>query len=119
MPSTYAVHAVADEIMLHRPCFGADDPLLLYALRSNHENHLATADTNALLATAISMFDDLDVVVRLARLHPSHFGSHVMTLILLPEFGFYRSSTGAPGHHSIWGSPHRLHECITSVRALD
>jgi hypothetical protein len=118
MPSPYAVHVVDDEITLHRPCFGADDPLLLYALRSNHENGRAGAEVNALLATSVSMFERVETVTRLARRRPERVGSHIMTVILLPEFGFYRAETGAPGHHSIWGSPHRLLECITAVRPL-
>lgn len=119
MPSTtYAVHVVDDEITLHRPCFGATDPLLLYALRSNHENRRAVSDIDALLTMGISMFEDLDALTRLARRRPTRLGTHIMTLILLPEFGICTSPTGAPGHHSVWGAPDRLLECITAVRPV-
>src|SRR5262245_42348526 len=120
MPSTYAVQALDDEITLHRPCFGESDPLLLYALRSNHENRRADADTetDALLAMGISMFDDLEGLIRLTRRRPARLGTHIMTLILLPGFGICTSRTGAPGHHSVWGAPDRLLECITEVRPL-
>jgi hypothetical protein len=118
MPSSYAVHVVDDEITLHRPCFGAGDPLLLYALRSNHENRKGGDTDDALLAMGVSMFEDLDALRRLTRRRPSRLGTHIMTLILLPGFGICTAATGAPGHHSVWGAPHRLLECITAVRPL-
>jgi hypothetical protein len=118
MPSTYAVHVVDDEITLHRPCFGLSDPLLLYALRSNHENHRARSDVDALLAMGISMFEDLDALTRLTRRRSARLGTHIMTVILLPEFGICTSPTGAPGHHSVWGAPDSLLECITAVHPV-
>jgi hypothetical protein len=122
MPSTYAVQIVDDEITLHRPCFGADDPLLLYALRSHHENHRSPRPPelgDALLDLGVSMFSRADTVARMARRRPDRIGTHIMTVILLPELGFCTSATGAPGHHSVWGSPQRLLECVTDVRPLD
>jgi hypothetical protein len=118
MPSSYAVQPVDDEITLHRPCFGADDPMLLYALRSNHENHRASAaeDANAFLATGVSMFSDPEALLRMARRRPARLGTHIMTLILLPDFGIHTAETGPPGHHSVWGAPHRLLDCITAIR---
>jgi hypothetical protein len=104
--------------MLHRPCFGEEDPLLLYALRSNHANGRAAPDTDALLAMAISMFSDAGAVARLTRRRPDRLGTHLMTLILLPGFGICTSETGSPGHHSVWGTPQSLYECITDVRPL-
>jgi hypothetical protein len=118
MPSPYAVHPVDDEITLHRPCFGADDPLLLYALRSNHANGRAPGESDALLAMAVSMFSDEGTISRLTRRRPDRLGTHIMTLILLPGFGICTSETGAPGHHSVWGTPQSLYECITAVTPI-
>jgi hypothetical protein len=121
MPTSYAVQLVDDEITLHRPCFGPDDGLMLYALRSHHESRRAPRPPelgDALMDMGISMFSRVETVARLARRRPARLGTHVMTVILLPELGFCLSPTGAPGHHSVWGAPHRLLECITAVRPL-
>jgi hypothetical protein len=121
MPTSYAVQIVDDEITLHRPCFGGDDPLLLYALRSHHENHRAPRPPelgDALLDMGISMFEQAGAVARMARRRPDRLGTHIMTVILLPELGFCMSATGAPGHHSVWGAPQRLMECITDIRPI-
>jgi hypothetical protein len=67
---------------------------------------------------AISMFSDAAALARLTRRRPDRLGTHIMTLILLPGFGICTSETGAPGHHSVWGTPQSLFECITDVRPL-
>ena len=64
---------------------------------------------------AVSMFEDPENLLRLARRRPDRIGTHLAHIELRPGGGICLADTGSPGHWSVWGIPDVLADCITDV----
>jgi hypothetical protein len=101
---------------LYRGCFGSDR--IDEALKSNYENgrNPHPADLRAtVLHMAVSLFEDKDLVLHLARRRPDRIGDHVATIDLQPGLGVCVADTSGPGHWSVWGRAAQLLEFVTDV----
>jgi hypothetical protein len=114
--SEFHVVVLQEPRRLYRGCFGADR--IEEALRSNYENgrNPHPADLRAtVLHMAVSLFEDRDLLLQLARRRPDRIGDHVATIELQPGFGVCIADTSGPGHWSVWGRPAQLLEFVTDV----
>jgi hypothetical protein len=111
-------------VLLERPmtvfrgCHGDDRAAITASMRSNYETGRPAhpADLRAtVLHMAVSMFEDREVVLRLARRRPDRVGTHLAQLRLLPDRGICVAHNGSRGHWSIWGVPARLAACVVDV----
>ena len=101
-----------------RGCHDAGGAALVDAMRSNYETGRPAhpADLRAtVLHMAVSMFEDAEVLLRLARRRPDRVGTHVARVELLPGRGFCLADTGSRGHWSVWGIPDQLAGCVVDV----
>jgi hypothetical protein len=64
---------------------------------------------------AVSMFEDAEVLSRLARRRPDRVGTHLPRVELQPGRGICLADTGSRGHWSIWGLPDQLAACVVEV----
>lgn len=90
-------------------------------LKSNYERGRSPhpQDLRAtVLHMAISLFEDPDVVERVARRVPNRLGRFIVTIDLLPGFGICVADTSGPGHWSVWGRPAQLRDFVTDVRGI-
>ncbi|MGO9971919.1 MAG: hypothetical protein ACLP01_03630 [Solirubrobacteraceae bacterium] len=110
-------------VLLERPmtvfrgCHGAEGAALVDAMRSNYETGRPAnpADLRAtVLHMAVSMFEDVEALVRLARRRPDRVGTHVARVELQPGSGICLADTGSRGHWSICG-PDQLAGCVVNV----
>lgn len=104
-----------------RGCHGRESAAVVDAMRSNYETGRPThpADLRAtVLHMAVSMFEDADVLLGLARRRPDRIGTHVARIELRPGRGVCLADTGSPGHWSVWGIPDVLASCVVDVAPM-
>ena len=101
-----------------RGCNGPEAVAVTDAMRSNYETGRSAhpADLRAtVLHMAVSMFEDAEVLSRLARRRPDRVGTHLARVELQPGRGICLADTGSRGHWSIWGLPDQLAACVVEV----
>lgn len=110
--------------LLERPMTvfrGCDDvgrAALVDAMRSNYETGRPAhpADLRAsVLHMAVSMFEDAEVLLRLARRRPDRIGTYLARIELQPGHGICLADTGSRGHWSVWGILDELASCVVDV----
>jgi len=90
------------------------DPPSLDSFRCQRElTHGRPPRSNAsyLLTVGVSMFDTLNGALKVALRRPIL----VAEVALKPNRGISFAQTGQPGHHTIWGSPEALRDCVVRV----
>jgi hypothetical protein len=88
------------------------DPPALDSFRSQRElggRRQPRPNALFLLAVGVSMFDTLDGALRVALRRPAL----VAEVKGRPRVSF--AQTGQPGHHTIWGTPEALGDCVVRV----
>jgi len=101
-----------------RGCHGAENAAVVDAMRSNYETGRPAhpADLrDTVLHMAVSMFEDAEVLLRLARRRPNRIGTHLVRVELQPSHGICLADTGSRGHWSVWGIPDELAACVVDV----
>lgn len=82
-------------------------PDLVAAMRSNYEAgrppHPAERRAVAVYM-AVSIFEDGELLRRLALRRPDRIGTHLARIELRPRLGICLADTGSKGHWSIWAS---------------
>ncbi len=74
------------------------------------------ADLRAtVLHMAVSMFEDGDLLARLASRRPDRIGTHLARVELERGRGICLADTGSRGHWSVWGVPGELAECVVEI----
>lgn len=107
--------------LLERPMTvfrGCDGAAVVDAMRSNYETGRPAhpADLRAtVLHMAVSMFEDAEPLLRLARRRPDRIGTHLARVELQPGRGICLADTGSRGHWSVWGIPDELASCVVDV----
>lgn len=105
---------VDEPLTLYRGCHGSQMDDLIEAMRSNYEvgrppHH---AERRAVVTyMAVSMFEDADVLRRIARRRPDRVGTHLARVELLPGRGICRADTGSARPTRSWdesGSADRM-----------
>jgi hypothetical protein len=112
------VEAVREPITLFRGCRGSLRPDLVAAMRSNYEVGRSPhpAERRAIAVyMAVSMFEDGELLRRLALRRPDRIGTHLARIELRPRLGICMADTGSDDHWSIWGLPNQLAECVIDV----
>jgi hypothetical protein len=90
------------------------DPPMLDSFRSQRElggRRQPRPNALFLLAVGVSMFDTLDGALRVALRRPVL----VAEVMLKADRGISFAQTGQPGHHTIWGTPETLRDCVVRV----
>lgn len=97
-------------------------PDLVAAMRSNYEAGRPPhpAERRAVATyMAVSMFEDGELLRRLALRRPDRIGTHIARVELRSRLGICIADTGSAGHWSIWGLPSHLAECVVDVVRTD
>lgn len=113
---------VNEPITLYRGCHSDYMTDLVAAMRSNYEaaRDPHPAERRAIaLYMAVSMFEDGELLRRIAQRRPQRVGTHLAHVELRPDRGICRADTGSRGHWSIWGLPRQLAECVVDVTSID
>lgn len=66
------------------------------------------------MAEGVSVYATINQARRNARSFPSH-GAYIAELIIEDDADLTFERTGGQGHHTIWGDPSRLLECVVSI----
>jgi hypothetical protein len=116
------IEAVRDPMTLFRGCRGSHMQDLVAAMRSNYEVGRSPhpAERRAIAVyMAVSMFENDQLLRRLALRRPDRIGTHLACIELRPRLGICIANTGSEGHWSIWGLPTQLAECVIDVVPTD
>jgi hypothetical protein len=116
------VVAVPESITLYRGCHGVADADLIASMRSDYEvgrpPHPSERRAIALYM-AVSMFENGELLQRIALRRPARVGTYVGRFELRPGHGICIADTGSDGHWSVWDLPGQLAGCVVDVIPID
>lgn len=121
LDSSIRVDVLERRFVVYRGCHGSDAAAVREAMRSNYEIGRSPhpVDLRAtVLHMAVSMFENDEVLLRLARRRPDRVGTHLARMELQPGCGICIADTGSVGHRSVWGIPEQLVACVVDVEPV-